>query len=287
MAPPSGETKGCGRADCPCGEACGCGTGCNCATAEVKCTSKEQAAAQEEDDDDESEEGALDPHTPPKIETGDSIKVKQVLDDATVDAVIRVCGYSADFYLENLKLFLMLLSCIFAMVAQFYPMPFPDNRPLLGVCCASYGLLSAVLQFMLTFVDKDTILLTKSSAEYPVELRVRTNFPRFQDEFLLTVQRRAFTPPPGLKIPAQAPAPAAVKAGGKPSKKDAGSGAGAAGSEKQGDISTVRMYVGRYFTEQGEFDEERFHYDVRAHLQRLEKGQAPVEYALAFKDKSD
>ncbi len=94
------------------------------------------------------------------IETGDSVKVKQVLDDATIEAV-KEAGYDINYSSENLKLILMFLSCVSAMIAQFYPIPFPKSRPLLGVCCACYFILSTVLQFIITFVDKDTIIITK------------------------------------------------------------------------------------------------------------------------------
>ena len=94
------------------------------------------------------------------IETGDSVKVKQVLDEATITAV-EDAGYEPNYRWENIKLFLMFISCVFAMVAQFFPMPFPASRPLLAVCCASYFIISSVLQFFVTFVDKDTILFTK------------------------------------------------------------------------------------------------------------------------------
>lgn len=97
---------------------------------------------------------------PHVIETGDSVKVKQVLDDATLEAVVEA-KYDPNFAAENLKLLLMFISCVFAMVAQFFPIPFPKSRPLLGVCCAGYFILSSVLQFIITFVDKDTIITTK------------------------------------------------------------------------------------------------------------------------------
>jgi hypothetical protein len=94
------------------------------------------------------------------IETGDSVKVKQVLDDATVKAIPEG-GYEGNYSWENTKLLLMFVSCVFAMVAQFFPMPFPASRPLLAVCCAAYFIISSVLQYIVTFVDKDTILFTK------------------------------------------------------------------------------------------------------------------------------
>lgn len=68
------------------------------------------------------------------IETGDSVKVKQVLDECMVDSV-KESGYNINYGLENLKLFLMFLCCVFAMMAQFSPTPFPENLTLLGVCC--------------------------------------------------------------------------------------------------------------------------------------------------------
>ena len=96
------------------------------------------------------------------IETGDSVKVKQVLDDATIKAITEG-GYEANYSWDNMKLLLMALSCVFAMVAQFFPIPFPASRPLLAVCCAAYFIISSILQYIITFVDKDTILFVKPS----------------------------------------------------------------------------------------------------------------------------
>jgi hypothetical protein len=95
------------------------------------------------------------------IETGDSVKVKQVLDDATIKAV-ELAGFDINYHWENMKLLMMFISCVFAMIAQFYPIPFPESRPLLAICCAMYFIISTVLQGIVTFVDKDTILFTKA-----------------------------------------------------------------------------------------------------------------------------
>jgi len=93
------------------------------------------------------------------IETGDSVKVKQVLDESTMDAVMAA-GFAVNYSWENFKLFLMFLSCVFAMIAQFYPMPFPDSRLLLAVCCGFYFIISTILQYIVVFIDKDTIMFT-------------------------------------------------------------------------------------------------------------------------------
>ena len=117
---------------------------------------------------------------PHVIETGDSVKVKQVLDDSTNEAVVEA-GYEINYAAENLKLVLMFLSCVAAMIAQFFPIPFPKSRPLLGVCCAAYFILSTILQFIITFVDKDTIIITKPHKVYLnyqhiyIFLRIQTN----------------------------------------------------------------------------------------------------------------
>ena len=99
---------------------------------------------------------------PHVIEAGDSVKVKQVLDDATMAAIIDA-GYEANYTWDNFKMLLMFLSCVFAMIAQFFPIPFPSSRPLLAVCCASYFIISSILQFIVSFIDKDTIMFTKPS----------------------------------------------------------------------------------------------------------------------------
>ena len=107
------------------------------------------------------------------------------------------------------------VACLFAMVAQFYPMPFPDSRPLLGVCCAAYFTASSVLQLIVTYLEKDCIMTTapvqlpgggptpdagsltnasdelvenKTRAGGELGLRIRTNFPRFSYDFSVAVQ---------------------------------------------------------------------------------------------------
>lgn len=173
---------------------------------------------------------------PQVIETGDSVKVKQVLDEATTDA-FKEYGYEPNYFMDNLKLIIMFTSCVFAMVAQFYPLPFPASRPLLGVCCVSYFALNGLFQFIVTFIDKDTIIITKPNkvcTRYSFcspliccllwtnlnlfqsgnVLRIRTSFPRFQEYFTLIIQSE----------------------------------------DPKSPETTAKMYVGRYFTEKGAVD---------------------------------
>lgn len=177
------------------------------------------------------------------IETGDSVKVKQVLDDATVEAVTGA-GYVINYQSENLKLLLMFLSCVSAMVAQFYPIPFPQSRPLLGICCAIYFILSTILQYIVSFVDKDTIIITKPDKTTGAKLRIRTSFPRFQEWFSLIVQ-----------------------------EEDNNSTANVFKSGENLNMTIGKLYVGRYFTEKGEFDQSAYARDVLSHIKKFEAKQ--------------
>jgi len=156
---------------------------------------------------------------------------------------VKEGGFPPDYAWDNFKLLIMFVSCLFALCAQFYPIPFPDSRPLLGVCCTAYFVLSGVLQFIMTYVDKDMIMLTKAGAGKEA-LRIRTSFPRFQETFNLTIEAR------------EDPKRAVV----------------------------AKMYVGRYFTVKGEFDDECYKRDVLTHAKRFESKQYK---AFIYDHKSD
>ena len=104
------------------------------------------------------------------------------------------------------------------MGAQFYPQPFPDSRPVLAICCGMYFLISAFLQYIITYVDLDNIMFLKpAEGKFDDIVVVSTAFPRYQEWFTLSFQYK------GCK----------------------------------GDVNktTAKMYVGKYFTSSGEFEE--------------------------------
>lgn len=100
---------------------------------------------------------------------GDTATTKGILDDAVVQS-FEDAGFAEDHRLSNLKLFLGALACAFALVAQFWPsplapLPFPESRSLLLVCCVLYFFLSFTLQLITSFYEQswdgqDTILYT-------------------------------------------------------------------------------------------------------------------------------
>ena len=80
-----------------------------------------------------------------KIDIGDHIKIKQCLDEAACSSVLD-SGHPEDSKLDNLKISLMLLACCFAMIAQFGPIKFPEEKNWLGLCCAMYFICRLVLK---------------------------------------------------------------------------------------------------------------------------------------------
>lgn len=127
-----------------------------------------------------------------QVDVGDQVKLKQILDETVASTILELI--QEDYYLDNMKLGLMTVACFFACIAQFAPVPFPDSRPILGVCCCLYFTLSGVLQLITTFIDKDCIILTKpdpASKNANLKqhgIRVRTSLPRFSEYFTLILE---------------------------------------------------------------------------------------------------
>lgn len=127
-----------------------------------------------------------------QVDVGDMVKLKQILDETVACTILE--NVKEDYRIDNAKLGVMAAACLFAVVAQFAPIPFPESRPVLGVCCCIYFVLSGILQFITTFIDKDCILLTRpletasntNMQEYG--LRVRSALPRFSEFYTLTLQ---------------------------------------------------------------------------------------------------
>jgi len=139
-----------------------------------------------------------------QVDVGDVIKLKQVLDETVAASLLDPDGpaLAEDQRSDNIKLAIMLLACSFAFVAQFAPLPFPESRPVLGLCCTAYFILSGILQLVTTFYDRDSIMATKpvEKAKYPSKngdvekhgIRVRTQLPRFSEYYtvILEFQRK-------------------------------------------------------------------------------------------------
>lgn len=183
-----------------------------------------ESDVEEEEDEDEEEEMEL-----LQVDVGDMIKVKQILDETVAATVLE--QIDEDYQFDNFKLLLMTIACIFAMIAQFAPLPFPDSRIIIGLCCASYFALSGILQLITTLIDQDCILLTKplpqegksddddggfnedtgkkivrkdpkdikSKEIFKYGIRVRSQFPRFSELYTVILEFEKLPNTPRVK----------------------------------------------------------------------------------------
>ena len=169
---------------------------------------------QEEVEEEEEEEEEIEEELELlQVDVGDIIKVKQILDETVAGTIVSddVSSHGEKVYLDeeyrhdNLKLYLMFQSCVFAAYAQFglAKVNPNENRLLLGVCCAAYFCISGILQLIMTFIDKDCIMMTqplsdpdmitlvKSSGNKEMGkygIRVRTQFPRFSEYYTVLLE---------------------------------------------------------------------------------------------------
>jgi signal peptidase complex subunit 2 len=176
-----------------------------------------------------------------QVDLGDMVKLKQVLDESVAASLLDKF-LEEDYRLDNIKLATMVVACLFAMVAQFSPVPFPDCRPILGICCCCYFMLSGVLQLITTFIDKDSILLTKplpatktSNKELQkCGVRVRSQFPRFSEFYTVILEFQGMENSP---------------------------------------LVQQKWSVGQFFDKEGMFDEVGLQLEVEALFKRLEGGK--------------
>lgn len=73
----------------------------------------------------------------------------------------------------------MIICTIFSLIAQFYPIPFPENKFLLTVCGLSFFFFYGILNFVLYFIEGDFIFHGSLNGK---ELRVKSKMKRY-DEF--------------------------------------------------------------------------------------------------------
>jgi len=239
---------------------------------EVESEPEEEEDDEEEDDDEEEEEEM----ELLQLDVGDMIKVKQILDETVAATVLE--QIDEDYQFDNFKLVLMTIACIFAMIAQFAPLPFPDSRLIIGFCCASYFALSGVLQLITTLIDQDCILLTKplpkegkkddddgginedtgkkifrkdpkdikSKELFQYGVRVRSQFPRFSEWYTVILEFEKLPDTPRVE---------------------------------------QRWSVGQFFDKEGMFDEIGLQLEVEKLYRRLEDADYEKEKSSADKKK--
>ncbi|GAB4854671.1 hypothetical protein Ancab_023254 [Ancistrocladus abbreviatus] len=125
---------------------------------------------------------------PKKANLLDHHSLKHILDESVTE-IIKSHGYVEDVRMSNTRLFLGTIIIIIALVAQFYPKKFPENRNFLIGCIILYIVFNALLQLIIYTKEKNAILFT-----YPppgsfntTGLVVSSKLPRFSDLYTLTI----------------------------------------------------------------------------------------------------
>ncbi|XAR48760.1 Signal peptidase I [Bertholletia excelsa] len=118
----------------------------------------------------------------------DHHSIKNILDEAVTETVTSR-GYIEDVRMSNTKLFLGTIIIVIALLAQFYPKKFPENKNFLIGCIISYIVFNGILQLIMYTKEKNAILFTYPPAGSfnSTGLVVSSKLPRFSDMYTLTV----------------------------------------------------------------------------------------------------
>ncbi|KAL7229076.1 hypothetical protein ACSBR2_007716 [Camellia fascicularis] len=128
---------------------------------------------------------------PKKANLLDHHSIKHILDESVTE-IVTGRGYIEDVRMSNVRLLLGTIIIFIALVAQFYPKKFPENRNFLIGCILLYPFSSRRFCFFILIIytkEKNAILFT-----YPppgsfnsTGLVVSSKLPRFSDMYTLTV----------------------------------------------------------------------------------------------------
>jgi len=119
--------------------------------------------------------------------------MKRMLDDAAIKVLLDTNGlaYEEDTGLSNVKLIVGFAGVGASLVSHVYPATFPKNWWVLLACCAFYFICSGILQFLLSFVELESILLLKGKVgvdgKRAVGVNVSSHFPKYQEEYTIGI----------------------------------------------------------------------------------------------------
>jgi Microsomal signal peptidase 25 kDa subunit (SPC25) len=140
--------------------------------------------------DDSDEPRAAKPAPVTKISPWDNQSMKKMFDETLGRLLGEAPELVEDTRLVYGKMIIMLLSVACGAIAQFYPLPFPQNRLILILCSISYFILSGVLQYIVIFVEKESIYRCKST-KTTTETVVRSKNPKYSDKLTITIESPA------------------------------------------------------------------------------------------------
>ncbi|GMH19352.1 hypothetical protein Nepgr_021193 [Nepenthes gracilis] len=141
---------------------------------------------------------------PKKANLSDHHYLKHILDESVTE-IVTSRGYVEDVRMSNIRLLSGTIIIIVALVAQFYPKKFPENRTFLislkeneeKISCywlsildsGKYIVLNMLLQLIINTKEKNAILFTypPPGSVTSTGLVVSSKLPRFSDLYTLTM----------------------------------------------------------------------------------------------------
>ncbi|XP_072979667.1 signal peptidase complex subunit 2-like [Typha angustifolia] len=125
---------------------------------------------------------------PKKANLLDPHSIKHLLDESVTE-IVTGRGYVEDVRLSNVRLLIGSIIMAIALLAQFYPKKFPENKDFLIGCIGLYIVFNGLLQFISYTKEKNAILFTYPPAGSfnSTGLVVSSKLPRFSDLYTLTI----------------------------------------------------------------------------------------------------
>eukprot|EP00659_Diplonema_papillatum_P011777 gene11777-18158_t len=127
------------------------------------------------------------PSTGVHINTRDMKQLRHALDDR-IKAGMEMLGYAEDNWMNNWKMGLGLVAISFAIISHVIPVPFPKNRMILLSCAIGYCIFSSIMQWLISYVEKEVIYLSRPSGKDKHRIRLQTGLTPSPAEYEVNVE---------------------------------------------------------------------------------------------------
>ncbi|XP_021739495.1 probable signal peptidase complex subunit 2 [Chenopodium quinoa] len=126
---------------------------------------------------------------PKKANLLDHNSLKHILDESATE-VVKNRGYVEDVRMSNVRLLMGTFIIAIALVAQFYPKKFPENKDFLIGCIILYIVFNGLLQLIIYRKEKNAVMFTypPSGSYNATGLVISSKLPRFSDMYTLTIE---------------------------------------------------------------------------------------------------
>jgi len=130
---------------------------------------------------------------PPKVNKWDGSAIKNALDDAVRDILIKKLGFDENFALVDGRLVICSVAVGIALLALLwdYLYPFPQSRPILLLCVSAYFVMMGVLTLYTAYMEKGIFAVAvqkdKAGVDADVTWEASSYMKRFDDMYTLSI----------------------------------------------------------------------------------------------------